>query len=96
VLGGLAGGAQVKYVTVGGKYIKGVPLSGEGGIKAKAAGLGYQQVRCLGPRGVMLLSLATHASLPHPPPHAWRRARVLQCTGAGECIVMLGAVVTAR
>lgn len=35
---------EVKYVTIAGKYVKGVPLNGEGGLKAKIAGAGYQQV----------------------------------------------------
>jgi hypothetical protein len=32
-------------VTVAGRYVRGVPLSGKGTIKAKFAGAGYQQVR---------------------------------------------------
>jgi len=36
--------AQVKYVTVAGRYVRGVPLTGQGSLKAKFAGAGYQQV----------------------------------------------------
>ncbi len=35
---------QVQYVTVAGRYVRGVPLTGEGSLKAKFAGAGYQQV----------------------------------------------------
>ncbi|KAI8476904.1 MAG: hypothetical protein J3K34DRAFT_455504 [Monoraphidium minutum] len=35
---------EVKYVTVAGRYVRGVPLNGEGSLKAKFAGAGYQQV----------------------------------------------------
>lgn len=35
---------EVQYVTVAGKYVKGVALNQEGTLKEKFAGLGYQQV----------------------------------------------------
>jgi hypothetical protein len=48
---------QVRYVTVAGRYIKGVPFDGEGSLKAKFAGAGYQQVGTrllrLGPRNAL-------------------------------------------
>lgn len=35
---------EVEYVTISSKFVRGVPLSGEGGLLAKFAGAGYQQV----------------------------------------------------
>ncbi len=36
---------QVQYVTIASKFVRGVPLSGEGQMLAKFAGAGYQQVQ---------------------------------------------------
>lgn len=36
---------QVKYVTIAGKFVKGVKPTGEGSLLQKFAGAGYQQVR---------------------------------------------------
>lgn len=35
---------QVKYVTIAGKFVKGVKPTGEGTLLQKFAGAGYQQV----------------------------------------------------
>jgi hypothetical protein len=40
---------QISYTTVAGKFVRGVdPVKGEGGLLAKLAGAGYQQVRGYG------------------------------------------------
>jgi len=36
--------SEIKYVTIAGKFVRGVPLQGEGSLIAKFAGAGYQQV----------------------------------------------------
>ncbi|KAF5827796.1 hypothetical protein DUNSADRAFT_18711 [Dunaliella salina] len=35
---------HIKYTSIAGRFIKGAELSGEGGLLAKVAGIGYQQV----------------------------------------------------
>lgn len=35
---------QVKYITIAGRFVKGVPLNGQGSLLAKFAGAGYAQV----------------------------------------------------
>lgn len=37
---------QVKYVTIAGRFVKGVKLNGQGTWLEKFAGAGYQQVGC--------------------------------------------------